>query len=248
MEFRGKTVIVTGGAGGIGRAIARQFGAAGARVVIADIDNTAQAAAALAAEGGVYIPYVLDLRDVARFSSLVDYCARETGRLDILVNNAGIEFCGDVFDVTPDIWDTHHDVNLRAAFFMTQAVARWMRAHGGGHVINIASIEGATFSGRFIPYAATKSGIRGMNAALSVALARFGIRVNAVAPGHCETEMNKLSGDATALQRRLESIPLGRMGLPRDVADAVLFLASSRASYITGQIVTVDGGCTVWRS
>jgi len=248
MEFAGKTVIVTGAARGIGREIARQFGAAGATVIVADIANSRAATEELSKDGGNFLPLALDVRDTGMFRSFVQECVRLTGRFDILVNNAGIEACPDLFDVTPAIWDEHHAVNVRSTFFLTQAVAEWMRDHDGGQIVNIASIEGATFSGRYVPYAATKSSVRGLTAACAVALAPLGIRVNAVAPGHCDTEMNKVAQDEAAMAQRRASIPMDRLGLPAEVAATVLFLASRHSSYMTGQTLTVDGGCTIKRA
>jgi 3-oxoacyl-[acyl-carrier protein] reductase len=139
----------------------------------------------------------------------------------------------------------HLNVNLRAMFFTSQAAARWMKDHGGGAVVNIASVQGAVFNARYIPYTVSKSGVRGLTAALAVALAPHGIRVNAVAPGWCNTAMNKLTPDSPAVQERLRLIPLHRIGEPEEMAEAVLFLASPRAAYVTGQTVTIDGGRTL---
>ena len=158
---------------------------------------------------------------------------REVGRLDVLVNNAGVEFGGTFFEVTPEVWDIHLEVNLRAMFFTTQAAARHMKHHGGGAVVNIASVQGAIFNPRYIPYTVSKSGVRGLTSVLAVALAPHRIRVNAVAPGWCNTAMNKLVGDdgpdSPHFRERLRLIPLSRIGEPEDMAEAVIFLASARS-------------------
>jgi NAD(P)-dependent dehydrogenase (short-subunit alcohol dehydrogenase family) len=247
MLLDGRVAIVTGGAQGIGRAIATAFLREGARVMIADVNGqgAARAAAELGATGATVIAHAIDLAQVDAIPDLVDRTVRDLGRLDVLVNNAGVEFGGTFFEVTPEVWDGHLNVNLRAMFFTTQAAARWMKDHGGGAVVNIASIEGAMFSGRFIPYTVSKSGVRGLTGALAVALAPHRIRVNAVAPGWCNTAMNKAAGNPDVATERLRLIPLRRIGEPEDIADAVLFLASSRAAYMTGQTVTVDGGRTL---
>jgi NAD(P)-dependent dehydrogenase (short-subunit alcohol dehydrogenase family) len=247
MLLDGRVAIVTGGAQGIGRAIAAALLGEGARVMIADVNKPGaeQAAAELGASGATVAAHAIDLARVDTIPGLVDRTVRELGRLDILVNNAGVEFGGTFFEVTPEVWDAHLNVNLRAMFFTTQAAARWMKDHGGGAVVNIASIEGATFSGRFIPYTVSKAGVRGLTGALAVTLAPHRIRVNAVAPGWCNTAMNKAAGNATVATERLRLIPLRRIGEPEDIADAVLFLASPRAAYMTGQTVTVDGGRTL---
>jgi len=130
-------------------------------------------------------------------------------------------------------------------FFTTQAAARWMKEHGGGAVVNIASVQGAIFSPRYIPYTVSKSGVRGLTAVLAVALAPHRIRVNAVAPGWCNTTMNKVAADSTLVQERLKLIPFHRIGEPEEMAEAVLFLASARATYVTGQTLNIDGGWTL---
>jgi NAD(P)-dependent dehydrogenase (short-subunit alcohol dehydrogenase family) len=243
----GRVAIVTGGAQGIGRAIAAALLREGTQVVIADVnrESAERTAAELGATGARVVAHAIDLARVEAIPGLVERTVRELGRLDVLVNNAGVEFGGTFFEVTPEVWDAHLNVNLRSMFFTTQAAARWMKDHGGGAVINIASIQGAVFSARYIPYTVSKSGVRGLTAVLAVALAPYRIRVNAVAPGWCNTAMNKVAGDAAAVAERLRLIPLHRIGEPEDIADAVLFLASPRAAYLTGQTVTVDGGRTL---
>jgi NAD(P)-dependent dehydrogenase (short-subunit alcohol dehydrogenase family) len=230
MLFEERVVLVTGAARGIGRAIASAFVREGARVMVADV-NVAQAeetAAALltsASRTGGAAAYGIDLQRVADIPGLIDHTVRAFGRLDVLVNNAGVEF--------------------RAMFFTTQAAAGWMKGHGGGAVVNIASIQGAVFNPRYIPYTVSKSGVRGLTSVLAVALAPYGIRVNAVAPGWCNTAMNKLAADSPAAQERLRLIPLHRIGEPEEIADAAVFLASAKAGYVTGQTITVDGGRTL---
>jgi NAD(P)-dependent dehydrogenase (short-subunit alcohol dehydrogenase family) len=247
MTLDGKVAVVTGAARGIGFAIAERLAANGANVLLADIDaqGAARGAAALAAMGARAADHCIDLRDVAAIPGLVEAAVAAFDGLDILVNNAGIEFGGGFFDVTPEEWDAHLDINLRAMFFATQAAARHMRDRGGGAVVNIASIQGAIFSPRFIPYTVSKSGVRGLTAATAAALAPHRIRVNAVAPGWCNTAMNKAAGDPAVVRERLRFIPLARIGEPEDMAEAVVFLAGPQASYITGQTITVDGGRTL---
>ena len=247
MLFKDKVAIVTGAARGIGRSIAETLGSQGALVVIADIDGAAGATTAseLSANGGRYATHAIDLRDLGAISALIDDTADQFGGIDILVNNAGVEFGGTFFEVTGEEWDAHLEINLRAMFFTTQAAARWMKDHGGGAVVNVASVQGAIFSGRFVPYTASKSGVRGLTAASAVALAPYGIRVNAIAPGWCETAMNKIVDAPDAIASRMQLIPLGRVGQPLDMARAVVFLASENSSYMTGQVLTVDGGRTL---
>jgi glucose 1-dehydrogenase len=242
-----KSVLVTGAAQGIGLAIARRFALAGAKVMIADINIAAAgaAAAALVAGGARVQARQIDLARTADIPALVDHTVAALGGIDVLVNNAGVEFGGTFFEVTPEVWDAHLNVNLRAMFFAAQSAARWMKDHGGGAVVNIASVQGHIFSARFIPYTASKAGVRGLTSAMAVALAPHAIRVNAVAPGWCNTSMNKLAGDPAAMEERLRLIPLHRIGQPEEMADAVYFLATPQAAYITGQTITVDGGRTL---
>lgn len=247
MFFQDKVAVVTGAARGIGRSIAKTLGSQGASVVIADIEGAAAEATAseLSAIGSRYVSHAIDLRDLAAIPALIDATTDHFGGIDVLVNNAGVEFGGTFFEVTGEDWDAHLEINLRAMFFTTQAAARWMKDHGGGAVVNIASVQGAIFSGRFVPYTASKSGVRGLTASCAVALAQHGIRVNAIAPGWCETAMNKIVDAPDAIASRMQLIPLGRIGQPLDMAHAVAFLASEHSSYMTGQVLTVDGGRTL---
>lgn len=247
MLLQDRVAIVTGSAQGIGRAIAACFAREGARVMLADSngDGAERAAAELRAAGTAAAAHAIDLQRVDDIPALVDRTVRELGGLDVLVNNAGVEFGETFFEVTRETWDAHLNVNLRAMFFTTQAAAGWMKDHGGGAVVNIASVQGAVFSPRYIPYTVSKSGVRGLTSVLAVALAPLGIRVNAVAPGWCNTAMNKLVPDSPAVKERLRLIPLHRIGEPEEVAEAVLFLASARTAYVTGQTITVDGGRTL---
>lgn len=247
MLFDGKVAVVTGAAHGIGKAIAQKLGGEGATVIVADIngEGAEETARELSGSGARASAYGIDLRDLAAIRRMVSDVVADFGGLDILVNNAGVEYGGTFFDVTLEEWQDHIDVNLRSMFFTTQAAALWMRDHGGGAVVNTASVQGAIFSARYIPYTASKSGVRGVTASMAVALAPYGIRVNAVAPGWCNTAMNKLADKPDLMADRMRAIPLGRIAEPSDIADAVAFLASPQASYITGQILTVDGGRTL---
>ena len=241
MRFVDKVAIVTGGARGIGRAIADRLAAEGARVVIADIAFASEASA----PDDRLLQCPVDLEDVGQIPGLVERTIASFGRLDVLVNNAGVEFGGTFFEVTPQVWDRHFAINLRAMFFATQHAATWMKDHGGGAVVNIASVQGAIFSPRFIPYTASKAGVRGLTSVMAVALAPHSIRVNAVAPGWTNTAMNKIAPDDSAAAERLRLIPLRRIAQPADIADAALYLASAQAAYVTGQTLNVDGGRTL---
>jgi NAD(P)-dependent dehydrogenase (short-subunit alcohol dehydrogenase family) len=239
MRFNGKVAIVTGGARGIGREIAERFLAEGAHVAIADMAFPDAADERL-------LRHQIDLEQTAEIPALIAATLARFGRLDVLVNNAGVEFGGTFFEVTPEVWDRHLNINLRAMFFTSQHAATWMKDNGGGAIVNIASVQGAIFSPRYIPYTASKAGVRGLTSAMAVALAPHGIRVNAVAPGWTNTAMNKVApGDEDAMKERMRLIPLQRMGQPADIAEGVLYLASAQAAYVTGQILTIDGGRTL---
>jgi NAD(P)-dependent dehydrogenase (short-subunit alcohol dehydrogenase family) len=239
MRFNGKVAIVTGGARGIGREIAERLLAEGAQVAIGDM-------AFPDAMDKRFLLHQIDLEQTARIAALIAATLERFGRVDVLVNDAGVEFGGTFFEVTPEVWDRHLNINLRAMFFTSQSAAAWMKDNGGGAIVNIASVQGAIFSARYIPYTASKAGVRGLTSAMAVALAPHGIRVNAVAPGWTNTAMNKLApGDEDAMQERLRLIPLQRIGQPADIAEGVLYLASARAAYVTGQVLTIDGGRTL---
>jgi 2-dehydro-3-deoxy-D-gluconate 5-dehydrogenase len=247
MDLDGKVAIVTGGGRGIGQSIALALAQEGADVLVADLDpaTAGETVAEIGRTGRRAVAHGIDLCDVSAIPAMIDRAVSELGRADILVNNAGVEFGGTVFEVTAEQWDRHFAVNVRAMFFATQAVARWMKDNGGGAVVNIASVQGAIFSGRYIPYTASKSSVRGLTGSCAVALAPYGIRVNAVAPGWCDTAMNKIADDPAAVAERLRMVPLRRVGQPLDMAQAVVYLAGDRSSYVTGQVLTVDGGRTL---
>jgi NAD(P)-dependent dehydrogenase (short-subunit alcohol dehydrogenase family) len=243
MRFKDKVAIVTGGARGIGRAVADKLVTEGARVVVADVAFPDSVTAG--AEDQSRLRHQIDLEQVETIPALVKAAVQKFGRVDVLVNNAGVEFGGTFFEVTPQVWDRHLNINLRAMFFTTQHAATWMKDNGGGTVVNIASVQGAIFSPRYIPYTASKAGVRGLTSVMAVALAPYAIRVNAVAPGWTDTAMNKLASDDAGAEERMRLIPMRRIGKPVDIAEAVLYLASPQSGYITGQTLNVDGGRTL---
>jgi 3-oxoacyl-[acyl-carrier protein] reductase len=232
--------LVTGGSRGIGLAIAKALAGAGAKVAICGRDG-AKAEAAAAGLGGTAKGYACDVSDAAQLETLVGAVERDLGPIDILVNNAGITKDNLLFRIADADWDAVLDTNLKSAFVLTKLAARGMIKRRWGRVVNITSVVGITGNKGQANYAASKAGLIGFTKSVAKELASRNVLVNAVAPGYIDTEMTQaISADAkTALQA---AIPLGRLGTGDDVARAVLFLASDLASYITGQVLVVDGG------
>lgn len=241
----GKSVIVTGGAGGIGREVCMAFAAAGSRVAVVDLDQISSGAVVAGMEGGPHLAIGHDLRPVAGQQAVIDKVMAGFGRVDVLVQTAAVLVRRpSVFDVTEADWDFQHDTNLKAAFFLCLAAARLMRDQGrGGRIINFTS-QG-WMSGGFggsVAYAATKGGIVSMTRGLARSLAKDRITVNAVSPGAADTAMMRSGLDDAAVAAISAQIPLGYMAAPSELAGSVLFLASDHASYITGATINVSGG------
>ena len=237
----GRVCLVTGGAQGIGEACCRRFAREGARVVIADIDDTR--GAALASElGGLYVH--CDVGDKAQVDALVAAAIKAHGRIDVLVNNAGIFKACDFLDITEADFDAVLRVNLKGAFLVAQAVAREMARVGRGSIINMSSVNGTLAIPSIASYNVSKGGINQLTRVMALSLADKGIRVNAVAPGTIATELaaKAVLTSEEAKARIMSRTPLRRLGEPAEIADTVAFLASDAASYITGEIVVVDGG------
>ena len=233
--------IITGGAQGIGAACARRFARENARVVLVDVDDTR--GQALAQElGALYLR--ADVGDKAQVDAAVARTLQEFGRIDVLVNNAGIFRAADFLQVTEEDFDAVLRVNLKGAFLMGQAVARVMAGQGGGAIVNMSSVNGVLTIPNIASYNVSKGGINQLTRVMALALAEHGIRVNAVAPGTIATELAAqavLTSDE-ARRKILSRTPMKRLGQPAEVADVVAWLASAAASYVTGEIVTVDGG------
>ncbi|MFB6192110.1 MAG: SDR family NAD(P)-dependent oxidoreductase [Haloarculaceae archaeon] len=251
-DFDGETVVVTGAASGIGRAIARRFGSAGASVVVADVreeprdeGETTPTAELIAGEGGSAEYVETDVTDPDAIRAAVD-AAREFGGVDVMVNNAGIHVSGTIREITPEQFDRIHAVNVRGTFFGTQAAADDMADRdAGGVILNMASISSIQSKPAQVAYESTKGAIRQITTGAAVDLAPE-IRVNALAPGRIATEFGGIGAEEKA---RLvaegegsKPIPLGRAGRPADVAGAALFLASEEAGYATGDLFFLDGG------
>ncbi len=252
-DFDGRGVLVTGGALGIGKAIAEAFAAAGAAVAVADVNANAGEAlvARIERAGGVTMATIGDVSDAADAERMVAESVVSLGRLDVLVNNAGIQPTDAYFrveDTPEEVWDRILGVNLKGVFLMSKYALPHIRAAGGGAIVNMASVQGLQSMPKVPSYASSKGGILSLTRNMALDYAREGIRVNAVCPGTIDSDMVRTAarsegGDIEANLKRYGAFhPLGRLGQPEEVAEAVLFLASSRASFITGEYLNVDGG------
>ena len=243
MDFTGKVAIITGSARGIGLAIARRFAENGASVVLCDIseDQVRESAAQMP---GKAIGLKTDVTQSDDIAALLDATLKAFGRVDIVVNNAGITRDTLMLRMDETDWDLVLDINLKGAFLVTKAASRIMMKQRTGRIVNISSVVGLTGNAGQANYSASKAGLIGLTKSSAKELAGRGITVNAVAPGFIETEMTKNMPEA-AREEFLKRVLISRAGTPDDIAAAVLFLASDEASYITGQVLTVDGGLTV---
>jgi meso-butanediol dehydrogenase/(S,S)-butanediol dehydrogenase/diacetyl reductase len=254
MRLVGKSAIVTGAGRGIGKATALRFAREGADVLVPDLDAAAseRTAAEIQALGRKGVPLEMDVTRTADIQRMVEVALREFGKIDILVNNAGITLVRDPLALTEEEWDRTLATNAKGVFFCMQAVAREMVKQRGGVILNAASISGRAGKPMLVDYCASKFAVIGMTQGMALALARHGIRVNAVAPGIVDTDMwAQIDREWSALegkppgsmkQARVAAIPLGRIETPEDVANLYAFLASDEASYITGQTYNVCGG------
>lgn len=245
-DLTGKVAIVTGAGRGLGRAIAETLAAAGARLVCVDInpESLAETLETIQAAGGDAETLPCDVTDSKRVSEVVDQVVNRCGGLHILVNNAGITRDSLIMRMKDDQWDAVLAINLRGTFLFTRAAARPMIKARQGRIINIASVSGLMGNPGQANYSASKAGVIGLTRTVARELAGRNVTVNAIAPGFIATEMTAALGDEILAQVK-QQIPLGRLGDPQDVADAVLFLASEAAAFITGHVLTIDGGLTV---
>lgn len=252
VELEGKVALITGAARGIGQAIADTLGRNGAAVIYSDLDGEAALAAASAA--GSKLAFAMDVGDAASVAAGVQLALEHSGRIDILVNNAGIGVAASerksVDQFSLEAWDALLKVDLTGVFLMSREVSRAMMAQKTGRIINIASVLGLVPARLQSSYIAAKAGVVNLTKAMALELAPHGVLVNAVAPGSTQTLgwekwIKDAGSEAQDLHRRLMShIPLGRPATTQEIANAVLFLAAPESSYITGHVLTVDGGWT----
>jgi len=244
MSLEGKVALVTGGGRGIGRAIALALADAGADVAIAvsrDVAAAESVAEEIRARGRRALARQTDVSSGAETEELVTAVVAELGRIDILVNNAGITRDGLIMRMSEEDWDAVLDVNLKGTFNCTKAAVKRMVRQRSGRIVNVTSIMGITGNGGQANYAASKAGIIGLTKSTAKEVGSRGITCNAVAPGWVQTQMTEHLPSALA-EQVLKQVSLGRLGQPEDIAGAVLFLCSEASSYITGQVLVVDGG------
>ncbi|MDI4656324.1 SDR family NAD(P)-dependent oxidoreductase [Xanthobacter autotrophicus] len=248
MLLKGKTAVISGGAGvrGIGFATARTFAAQGARVAILDLD-AAGAARAAAELGEGHVGIGCDVTDKADCARAIGDVLAATGQIDILINNAGITQAIKVWDIDPESWARIQDVNLKGVLYLSQAVMPHMRERKAGAIACMSSVSAQRGGGILggAHYSAAKAGVLGLAKAMARELGSDGIRVNCVTPGLIQTDINagKISDDARV--KILENIPLNRLGVPQDVANIFLFLASDLSAYVTGAVIDVNGGMLI---
>jgi glucose 1-dehydrogenase len=242
----GKVAIVTGGARGIGLAVARRYLAEGAKVVIGDVDQAGEAEARALGANCRFV--AADVGTASDANNLVVETCAAFGSLDVLVNNAGIIHAADFLDLKEQDFDRVLRVNLKGAFLVGQAAARQMVAQvkagrTGGAIINMSSINAEVAIANHTPYCVSKGGLNQLTKVMALALAPYGIRVNAIGPGSIMTDILKaVASDKEAKRRLLSRTPLGRIGDPHEIAAVAAFLASQDASYVTGQTIYADGG------
>jgi len=242
-QLANQIAVVTGAGRGIGRAIALKFAAEGADVVCVSrtAENSEKVAAEVRALGRKAWAYAVDVADTAAVAAAAEIILAECGRVDILVNNAGVTRDGLLMRMSGEDWDAVLDTNLKGAFLVTKAFNRAMLKQRAGRIINISSVVGLTGNAGQCNYAASKAGLIGLTQSCAREFASRNVTVNAIAPGFIETDMTAELNEA-ARAELLKRIPLGRFGQGEDIAGAALFLAGPAGRYITGQVLTVDGG------
>lgn len=246
MDFAGKVVLVTGAASGMGAATAREFSAAGARVLV--VDRNAELAVQVASDISADPPLIGDVSDSAFCKQAVATAVERYGRLDILVNAAGIIVRADGPGTTDEQWQRIMNVNVNGVFYMSRAAVAVMKEQGSGAIVNFGSIWGEVGAAGVMAYCASKGAVHQITRAMALDHVKDGIRINAVCPGEVNTPMltSERSAPVTAemMQALADSVPMGRLAAPVEIARVVLFLSSGAASYMTGAMVNVDAGFT----
>jgi len=253
-RLEGQVALITGAAGGLGQALALGFAQEGARLFLSDLDSPRldQLFKQLRSQGLDVLGFPADLRQRAEVLAMVERARSECGRLDTLINNAAVSSFKPMWDLTDCDWDAVLDVNVKGLFFSLQAAARYMVSSGGGSIINIASVAGRAGRPMLLHYAASKAAVISITRSAALALAKQGVRVNAIAPGMIETEMlqklrsecDKMPNGRDHLPQNSSSnnIPLGRVAQPDDIVATAVYLASRDSEYVTGQTLNVCGG------
>jgi len=245
-SLKGKVSLVTGGARGIGLGIASALAGAGSEVMIASRTEAQlkTAAASIGDAGGCSVgTFCADVSDLSAHAALVEATLAHFGRIDVLVNNAGSNIRKAFLEVGEADYDTIMQIQLKSVFFLSQRVAKIMRAAGGGKIINVSSLTSQIGIPNISIYGAAKGGVFALTKSLALELAPDHINVNAVAPGYVRTAMTEAAfTDPKRLEWMLSRIPLGRFGRPEDIGNAVLYLASPAADYLTGEVIVIDGG------
>ena len=244
-DLRDHVVLVTGGTKGIGRELVLGLARAGANVTI--VSRNQEQCDAIACEvrkiGRTALPLAADVSNVSEAKRVVDETARVLGKLDVIINNAGINSVVDALNVNEDEWDRVLDINLKAAFFWSQAAAMVMKTNGGGKIVNISSVGGIIGENKMAAYAASKAGVISITKSLAREWGRFNICVNSLAPGYVRTEMNDEALQEEHIYKSIVStIPLRRIGEAKDLIGSAIFLASHASDFITGHTLFVDGG------
>lgn len=247
MRLTGKIALVTGASRGIGAAIAKHLGKEGATVIV-NYSGSKEAADSVVNEitamGCVAESYQCNVADANEVKAMIDYVVEKYKRIDILVNNAGITRDGLLMRMSDEDFSKVIDVNLTGTFNCVRAATRYMLKQKSGRIINMSSVVGVAGNAGQVNYSASKAGVIGITKSTAKELASRGITVNAIAPGYIDTDMTKVLSDNVKEEIKKE-IPLGRIGQPEDISNIAVFLASDEASYITGQVISVDGGMNI---
>tara|TARA_Y100000590_G_scaffold450955_1_gene591498 strand:- start:82 stop:822 length:741 start_codon:yes stop_codon:yes gene_type:complete len=243
MELNGKIALITGGAQGIGRTISEELAGQGAHVILGDVnlEGAEKTAEELKGKGGKASAIKIDVSNASDVQSVFDLILKEYKPVDIVVNNAGITRDGLLVRMKEVDWDLVLNINLKGSFLCSQQAAKQMMKQKSGAIVNIASIVGVMGNFGQANYSASKAGLIGFTKTLAREVAPRGIRANAIAPGFIDTEMTRILEESVR-EKLIDQIPLARLGQPDDVANCVSFLVSEKASYITGQVININGG------